>query len=103
MRKAGQLAPGNPRVLLLRNLCTVGADTPAAWREVVAAFEAAPPRTAGRPDWGHAESLALLGASFLRHGEPLAARDALERALVLAPDFREAQELLRTAAMRQRQ
>ena len=35
---------------------------------------------------------------YLQRGDPVAARDALERALVIAPDYREAQELLQTAA-----
>ena len=56
----------------------------------------------GKPDWGHAEALTLLGGSYLTSGDPVAARDALERALVIAPDYREAQELLQTAAARPR-
>jgi Tfp pilus assembly protein PilF len=44
--------------------------------------------------------LVLLGQSYLQKGDSLAARDAIERALVLAPDYRKAQELLQPAATR---
>jgi Tetratricopeptide repeat len=102
LRTAISLAPANPRVLLIEALCASERVDPGRLRDVVAAFEAAPPRTAGKPDWGHAEALTLLGDSYLTSGDPVAARDALERALVIAPDYREAQELLQTAAARPR-
>jgi hypothetical protein len=102
LRTAMSLAPANPRVLLIEALCTGEKADPARLREVVAAFEGAPPRTSGKPDWGHAEALTLLGGSYLTSGDPVAARDALERALVIAPDYREARELLQTAAARPR-
>jgi Tfp pilus assembly protein PilF len=41
-----------------------------------------------------------LGQSYLKRGEMVAARDVLERALVIAPDYRQAQKLLQTAANR---
>ena len=44
----------------------------------------------------------MLGESYLQRGDPVAARDALERALVLAPDYRQAHKLLQTAATRPR-
>jgi Tetratricopeptide repeat len=102
LRTATSLARANPRVLLIEALCASEKADPGRWRDVVAAFEAAPPRTAGKPDWGHAEALAILGSSYLTSGDPVAARDALERALVIAPDYREAQVLLETAAARPR-
>jgi Tfp pilus assembly protein PilF len=43
-----------------------------------------------------------MGEEYLRRGDPLAARNVLERALVLAPDFHVAQELLQTASARPR-
>lgn len=46
-------------------------------------------------DRGHAEALYLLGQIELARHDTLAARNALEQALVLAPDYRAAQELLR--------
>jgi tetratricopeptide (TPR) repeat protein len=106
MRQAVTLAKDNPRVQFVQALCQDGkAPDPAMtdrWRAVVATFEAAPPSRPGQPDWGHVEALTLLGQSYLQRGDPVAARDALERALVLAPDYRHAQRLLQTAAIRPR-
>ncbi|HKU15339.1 MAG TPA: hypothetical protein VJQ52_13165 [Steroidobacteraceae bacterium] len=106
LRTAAGLAPENPRIKLVQALCaTSTAADPVAvdrWRGVVASFEAAPPSRPGKPDWGHVEALTMLGASYLQRGEAVAARDALERALVLAPDYRQAQQLLQAAATRPR-
>jgi tetratricopeptide (TPR) repeat protein len=106
MRTALTLGPENPRVHFINALCAPSEEgDPVAidrWRAVVAKFEAAPPSQPGKPDWGHAEALTLLGDSYLKRGEMVAARDVLERALVLAPDYRQAQQLLKTAAIRPR-
>jgi tetratricopeptide (TPR) repeat protein len=106
LRTALSQAPDNPRVKLIDAWCSQGAgNDPAAlerWRAVVATFEAAPPSRPGKPDWGHVEALTMLGETYLQRGDTVAARDALERALVLAPDYREAQRLLQTAATRPR-
>jgi tetratricopeptide (TPR) repeat protein len=106
LRSAAGLAPDNPRIKLVQALCAANsAVDPAAvdrWRAVVASFEAAPPSRPGKPDWGHVEALTALGESYLQRGDPVAARDALERALVLAPDYRQAQQLLQAAAARPR-
>ena len=106
MRTAAGLAPDNPRVKLVQAMCAPStAVDPAAvdrWRAVVASFEAAPPSRPGKPDWGHVEALTMLGETYLQRGDTVAARDALERALVLAPDYRQAQQLLQAAATRPR-
>ncbi len=102
LRTALSITSDNPRIGLIEAMCVNRTYDPEDLRSVVAAFEAAPPRTAGEPDWGHAEVLAMLGNAYLMRGEPVAARDALERALVIAPDYRRAQELLQTAATRPR-
>jgi len=62
------------------------------WQEVVAGFDV----WNGSPDapqWGHAEALAALGEFALARGEARTARDLIERALLLAPDYRFAMEL----------
>lgn len=104
MRTALTLGAENPRVQFINAFCSpVGEGDPGTvdrWRAVVTLFEAAPPSEPGKPDWGHAEALTLLGESYLKRGEMVAARDVLERALVLAPDYRQAQKLLQTAASR---
>jgi hypothetical protein len=102
LRTASALEPANPRVLLIDRLCMAEPAGPAELRKVVEAFESPPAAARRGPDWGHAEALALLGQSYLTSGDALAARDALERALVIAPHYREAQELLQTAAARPR-
>lgn len=101
LAKAVSLAPGNPRVGFIAAACRLAlsnADAGAQWLAVVARFEALPPARANEADWGHAQALVLLGEVFLQQGEPLAARDALERALLLVPEFSRAQQLLRTIA-----
>ena len=99
LRTALSLDPQGPRVLLVEALCSPrDANDIARWRKVVEAFERAPPGSPGKPDWGHAEALAQLGAGYLQQGNAVAARDALERALVLAPDYADAQGLLAQAA-----
>lgn len=106
MRTAQQLGAGNPRVMLIEAICLGGNGAAASTamfdklRDALLAFESAPPSRPGRPDWGQAEALVLLGQCYLKRGDTLAARDALERALVLAPDYRKAQELLQPAATR---
>jgi hypothetical protein len=45
------------------------------------------------PDWGEAEALAALAEATLARGETRAARDLIERALLLVPDYRVAVEL----------
>ncbi len=106
LRTAAGLAPDNPRIKLVQAMCAPNTVTdPAAvdrWRAVVASFESAPPSRPGKPDWGHVEALTMLGETYLQRGDPVAARDALERALVLAPDYRQAQQLLQAAASRPR-
>lgn len=107
LRTAQELEPANPRVRLIDVLCLEGSEaTSPAYvdklRSVVASFEAQPPSRPGKPDWGQAEALVLLGQSHLLRGDSLAARDVIERALVIAPDYRKAQELLQVAAARPR-
>lgn len=108
LQAAHLLDPANPRVMLMEALCLRGNGAAAAGaqfdklRDAIAAFELAPPALGARPDWGQAEALVLLGQCYLERGDTLAARDAIERALVLAPDYRKAQELLQAAATRPR-
>jgi Tfp pilus assembly protein PilF len=46
------------------------------------------------PGWGAAEAYTYLGRGYLERGDVLNARDALERALLIAPDFAMAKRLL---------
>ena len=106
LRTALALVPQNPRALLIEAMCLRHTQAPSSsiafdrLRNVVTAFEAAPPSQPGVPDWGHAESLLLLGENYLQRGESHAARDAIEKALVIAPDYRRARDLLGKADTR---
>ncbi len=105
LRTAMSLEPTNPRVLLVEAIClgekSAGSDI-ARWRKVVDAFVAAPPGGVGKPDWGEPEAWVLLGESHLQRGETVSAREAIERALVLAPDYTLARALLDELAARAR-
>jgi hypothetical protein len=107
LRTARELEPNNPRIQLIEAQCTLGGEkNPAVAGErltaLVKRFEALPPASPGRPDWGQPEALLMLGQAQLKQGDTVAARDSLERALVLAPDYRKARAELAVAASRAR-
>lgn len=101
--KAFALAPDNPRVLLLGALAArdrprlFGGDTGQAFvmlQRSVAAFERRGPRPRHLPAWGAAEAFTDLARDYLTRGRGLAARNVLERALLVAPDFAQARQLM---------
>jgi hypothetical protein len=101
--RALQLAGRNPRVLLLDAMSDyqlaprLGGNKERALvklRQAVAAFEVERAGTEHLPGWGAAEAYLLLARDLLDHGEPVAARDALEHALLLAPEFAQARRLM---------
>jgi uncharacterized protein HemY len=47
------------------------------------------------PEWGPAEGYSYQARCALERRDAVAARDALERALLIAPDFKAAQRLLK--------
>jgi hypothetical protein len=94
----------NPRIALveawaLERAADAAATPREALREkltaVVAGFEAWAP-SIDDPDWGHAEALTALAANALEQGQVRVARDLIERALFLAPDYRAAVDLRTT-------
>jgi tetratricopeptide (TPR) repeat protein len=99
MEKAIKLAPKDPRVLLLHAL-EQGESAPldksaiAKLKKAAAAFEAERQGVDRTPGWGAAETYAYLGRGYLEQGDIVAARDALERALLIAPDFVLARKLM---------
>jgi tetratricopeptide (TPR) repeat protein len=100
--KARELSPTNPRIRLLEAQCVAKDEARAAAllpqvEQIVKDFDTAPSARVGEPDWGQAEALLLLGRLQLDAGNRLAARDSLERALIIAPEYRDAQELLARA------
>jgi tetratricopeptide (TPR) repeat protein len=99
MERAAKLAPKDPRVLLLQALENgeggqIDAPAIAKLKKAAAAFEVERQGIDRAPGWGAAETYAYLGRGYLEQGDVLAARDALERALLIAPDFALARRLL---------
>jgi hypothetical protein len=101
--KALALAPDNPRVLLLGALAArdrpplFGGDAQQAFvlmQRAVSAFERQSSRPRGLPGWGAADAFTDLAQDYLARGEALAARNVLERALLVAPDFAQARHLM---------
>ncbi|HEV7135792.1 MAG TPA: hypothetical protein VGN43_04105 [Steroidobacteraceae bacterium] len=101
--KALKLAPDNPRVLLLGALAAddrprlFGGDTQQGFelmRRAVSAFERQTAPATSLPAWGAADAFTDLAQDYLGLGDPLAARNVLERALLVAPDFAQARRLM---------
>jgi tetratricopeptide (TPR) repeat protein len=105
LRKALQIAPKNPRVLLLDAIGDYehakgpGGDAEhlcSKFQAVAALFDAERADVDQVPGWGAAEAYMWLGRCYLEIGNPNEARDALERALLIAPEFGQARRLLAT-------
>ena len=103
LERALQLASRNPRVLLVDAMSDYalapshGGNKDRALtklRRTVAAFETERGGAEPLPGWGAAEAWLLLGRDLLDHGETVAARDALEHALLIAPEFAQARRLM---------
>jgi hypothetical protein len=101
LARARELDKRNPRVGLVEAWIMrhgasgdvlASADFAAKLQQTIEAFDAwrAP---ANAPDWGEAEALTALAEATLARGETRAARDLIERALLLVPDYRMAVEL----------
>jgi len=103
LRRAVRLAPSNPRALLL--LARQDREHPASVQDraralgeaqqAVAAFEKERLGPPAQPGWGLPEAYVELARGCLQGGDALAARSALEHALLMAPDFLEAHRLLK--------
>ena len=94
--RAFQLAPRNPRVLLVRALDKVHAASlarpvPRELEECVSAFERSSATGNESPGWGHAEAYLLMGHELRVRGDVDGARNWIERSLIAAPDFKLAQ------------
>ncbi len=101
--EAVKLEPKNPRVRLVEALAAFdraarNAQEKAAamqkLRAVIAMFEAARAGASMTPEWGAAEAYAFLGRALYDQRDVVGAREALERALLIAPDFAFARKLM---------
>ena len=97
LTRALEIDGDNPRLALVRLRYTSPVEVSA--EAVVAGFRASRGRYAF-PDWGEAEALVLLGEQRLSDGDRRAARDLVEEALLIAPDYGQAQALLRSLEAR---
>lgn len=100
--EALELAPDNPRVLLLAAVSvarepglgkTLGVEPGVLLMEAERQFRTPLAVPAGYPDWGEAEVKLRRAEAHLAAGRRVAARNALEEALLLAPDYRRARTL----------
>ena len=103
MSKAKQLEPRNPRVLLLDAMADYDhagaspAERAAALDELTQAanaYEQERRDVSHVPGWGAAEVYVFLARCHLDRGETLAARESLERALLIAPECAQARRLM---------
>jgi tetratricopeptide (TPR) repeat protein len=104
LTSAYKLAPQNPRVNLLLAMDGISRSKPesaAAKRAFVQLqlaarlFEQSSATNPDAPGWGHAEAYLALGRQLLARGDVLGARNWIEKALIVAPDFKVAQRQLR--------
>ncbi|HHQ13827.1 MAG TPA: hypothetical protein ENK16_02260 [Chromatiales bacterium] len=96
MRRAHELDPDNPRVLLLKAIglyfrpALFGGDKPRAtemFRQAAERFADWQRSPAGGPNWGAAEAWAYLGYAQQQAGKTDQARLAYHKALQLRPDY----------------
>lgn len=103
LASAYALAPRNPRVVLLK--ATIGlersrprsAEHNQAFEELERAAQLFEETSATRidvPGWGHAEAYLALGTELAARGDQLGARNWIEKALIVAPDYKAAQRQL---------
>jgi hypothetical protein len=102
IERALKSSPRDPRALLVDGindyqLTSAGGSKERALgklRSAVAAFESERAGVERLPGWGAAEAYLYLARDLLDHGDPVAARDALEHALLIAPEYAQARRLM---------
>jgi tetratricopeptide (TPR) repeat protein len=101
--EAVKLEPKNPRVRLVEALAAferAGKDATEKGaavkklRAVTQMFETARAGASTTPEWGAAEAYAFLGRALYDQRDAVGAREALERALLIAPDYAFARALM---------
>jgi tetratricopeptide (TPR) repeat protein len=101
--EAVKLEPKNPRVRLVEALAMFdragkNVDEQAAalknLRAVTVMFEQARAGASSTPEWGAAEAYAFLGRALFDQRDVVGAREALERSLLIAPEYAFARKLM---------
>ena len=101
--EAVKLEPKNPRVRLVEALAMFdragkNVDEKAAalknLRAVTVMFEQARAAASTTPEWGAAEAYAFLGRALFDQRDVVGAREALERSLLIAPEYAFARKLM---------
>lgn len=101
--EAVKLEPKNPRVRLVEALAMFdragknAAEQAAALknlRAVTVMFEQARAAASSTPEWGAAEAYAFLGRALFDLRDVVGAREALERSLLIAPEYAFARKLM---------
>jgi len=103
LRTAFMLAPKNPRVLYLSAIDAMARAKPGSPESglsfeqlqlSVQLFEQSSATTIDTPGWGHAEAYLELGRQLEMRGDVLGARNWIEKALIMAPDYKAARRQL---------
>jgi hypothetical protein len=103
LKAAFDLAPHNPRAVFLSSmegLARAKAGSPerqhalAQLQQAVQLFDQTSATNIDTPGWGHAESYLALGRELLSRGDHVGARNWIEKSLIVAPDYKEAQRQL---------
>src|ERR1700685_2398117 len=103
LKAAFNLAPRNPRVVLLMAMQDMRGAKPGspesqrAFTELQLAahlFDESSGTNIDTPGWGHAEAYLALGRELQARGDHLGARNWIEKSLIAAPDYKAAQRQL---------
>jgi tetratricopeptide (TPR) repeat protein len=109
LRDAYRLAPRNPRVVFLMAADAISRAKPGskdyaqALEQLELAahlFEATSATSIEVPGWGHAEAYLEVGRQLEARGDVLGARNWIEKALIVAPDYKAAQRQLASLVTR---
>ncbi len=107
--RASKLFPHNPRVQLVlaelgrsraRPGSTESARAAVELEQAAQAFDQSTTTSVDVPGWGQAETYLELGRQLQAAGDFIGARNWLERALLVAPDFKAAQRQLKSLVQR---
>jgi len=105
LRVAFTLAPKNPRVVYFKAIDALAGAKPGsqefnlAFEKLQLAaqlFEQSSATSIDTPGWGHAEAYLELGRQLELRGDVLGARNWIEKALIVAPDYKAARRQLAT-------